>query len=103
MKMEKLSSTTKGVCELENYHYMEEQKRPLLFHTWPTAHFCEWFFLPRFSGVHHADIALRVRCARKLTGSEIQFSSVHREGRRWGGLRRAFLLGCSYLTISKDC
>ncbi|KAF4018152.1 hypothetical protein G4228_009409 [Cervus hanglu yarkandensis] len=41
MKMEKLSSTTKGVCELEDYHYGEERKRPPLFHTWPTAHFYE--------------------------------------------------------------
>ncbi|XP_027813229.2 cyclin-dependent kinase 2-interacting protein isoform X2 [Ovis aries] len=39
MKMEKLSSTTKGVCELEDYHHGEERKRPPLFHTWPTAHF----------------------------------------------------------------
>ncbi|XP_008062284.1 cyclin-dependent kinase 2-interacting protein isoform X2 [Carlito syrichta] len=40
-KMEKLSSTTKGICELEDYHYGEERKRPPLFHTWPTAHFYE--------------------------------------------------------------
>ncbi|XP_040112833.1 cyclin-dependent kinase 2-interacting protein isoform X4 [Oryx dammah] len=39
MKMEKLSSTTKGVCELEDYHHGEERKRPPLFHTWSTAHF----------------------------------------------------------------
>lgn len=41
MKMEKLSSTTKGICELENYHYREESSRPPLFHTWPTAFFYE--------------------------------------------------------------
>ncbi|CAH6852339.1 cyclin-dependent kinase 2-interacting protein [Phodopus roborovskii] len=41
MKMEKLSSTTKGVCELESYHYRGECNRPLLFHTWPTAFFYE--------------------------------------------------------------
>ncbi|KAM5177173.1 cyclin-dependent kinase 2-interacting protein isoform 3-T3 [Callospermophilus lateralis] len=39
VKMEKLSSTTKGICELENYHYGEESARPPLFHTWPTTHF----------------------------------------------------------------
>lgn len=39
--MEKLSSTTKGIYELENYHYGEENERPPLFHTWPTAHFCK--------------------------------------------------------------
>ncbi|XP_077910370.1 cyclin-dependent kinase 2-interacting protein isoform X1 [Halichoerus grypus] len=41
MKMEKLSSTTKGVCELENYHCGDGRHRPPLFHTWPTAHFYE--------------------------------------------------------------
>ncbi|KAM5273690.1 cyclin-dependent kinase 2-interacting protein [Ctenodactylus gundi] len=41
VKMEKLSSTTKGICELENYHYGEGCQRPPLFHTWPTAHFYE--------------------------------------------------------------
>ncbi|XP_062947267.1 cyclin-dependent kinase 2-interacting protein [Cynocephalus volans] len=41
VKMEKLSSTTKGICELENYHYGEESDRPPLFHTWPTTHFYE--------------------------------------------------------------
>ncbi|XP_002918909.1 cyclin-dependent kinase 2-interacting protein [Ailuropoda melanoleuca] len=41
MKMEKLSSTTKGVCELENYHYADGRHRPPLFHTWPTTHFYE--------------------------------------------------------------
>ncbi|XP_019494821.1 PREDICTED: cyclin-dependent kinase 2-interacting protein [Hipposideros armiger] len=41
VKMEKLSSTTKGVCELENYHYGQESKQLPLFHTWPTAHFYE--------------------------------------------------------------
>ncbi|XP_058596316.1 cyclin-dependent kinase 2-interacting protein isoform X1 [Neofelis nebulosa] len=40
-KMEKLSSTTKGICELENYHYGHERQRPPLFHTWPTAQFYE--------------------------------------------------------------
>lgn len=44
MKMEKLSSTTKGICELENYHYKEERNRPPLFHTWPTAFFCKYIF-----------------------------------------------------------
>lgn len=41
MKMEKLSSTTKGICELEDYHYREESNRPPLFHTWPTPFFYE--------------------------------------------------------------
>ncbi|XP_047587725.1 cyclin-dependent kinase 2-interacting protein-like [Lutra lutra] len=41
IKMEKLSSTTKGVYELENYHYRDGRPRPPLFHTWPTAHFSD--------------------------------------------------------------
>ncbi|XP_054423719.1 cyclin-dependent kinase 2-interacting protein isoform X2 [Pteronotus mesoamericanus] len=41
VKMEKLSSTTKGICELEKYHYGGDSRRPPLFHTWPTAHFYE--------------------------------------------------------------
>ncbi|XP_076777249.1 cyclin-dependent kinase 2-interacting protein [Arvicanthis niloticus] len=40
-KMEKLSSTTKGICELENYHSREASSQPPLFHTWPTAFFYE--------------------------------------------------------------
>ncbi|XP_036887661.1 cyclin-dependent kinase 2-interacting protein isoform X1 [Sturnira hondurensis] len=39
VKMEKLSSTTKGICELERYHHGEDGRRPPLFHTWPTARF----------------------------------------------------------------
>uniref|UniRef100_A0A8C5RSZ7 Cyclin-dependent kinase 2-interacting protein n=1 Tax=Laticauda laticaudata TaxID=8630 RepID=A0A8C5RSZ7_LATLA len=37
-KMEKLCSTTKGVCDLETYHHAAEPKAPL-FHTWPISHF----------------------------------------------------------------
>ncbi|XP_013929006.1 PREDICTED: cyclin-dependent kinase 2-interacting protein [Thamnophis sirtalis] len=39
-KMEKLCSTTKGVCDLETYHHAAEPKAPL-FHTWPVSHFHE--------------------------------------------------------------
>ncbi|XP_036986249.2 cyclin-dependent kinase 2-interacting protein isoform X1 [Artibeus jamaicensis] len=41
VKMEKLSSTTKGICELEKYHYGEDGRGAPLFHTWPTARFYE--------------------------------------------------------------
>lgn len=41
VKMEKLSSTTKGVWELEKYHHGPDGSQQPLFHTWPTAHFCE--------------------------------------------------------------
>ncbi|XP_044293194.1 cyclin-dependent kinase 2-interacting protein [Varanus komodoensis] len=38
-KMEKLCSTTKGICELETYHH-GDHKTPF-FHTWPTPYFYE--------------------------------------------------------------
>ncbi|XP_062974144.1 cyclin-dependent kinase 2-interacting protein [Elgaria multicarinata webbii] len=38
-KMEKLCSTTKGICDLETYHH-GEHKTPF-FHTWPTPYFYE--------------------------------------------------------------
>ncbi|XP_075471150.1 cyclin-dependent kinase 2-interacting protein isoform X2 [Ascaphus truei] len=40
LKMEKLSSTLKGVCELESYQYSGGVSKPTLFHTWPTTFFC---------------------------------------------------------------
>ncbi|XP_038603250.1 cyclin-dependent kinase 2-interacting protein [Tachyglossus aculeatus] len=40
-KMEKLTSTTKGICDLETFH-REVEKCPIpLFHTWPTTYFYE--------------------------------------------------------------
>uniref|UniRef100_A0A8D1G446 Cyclin dependent kinase 2 interacting protein n=1 Tax=Sus scrofa TaxID=9823 RepID=A0A8D1G446_PIG len=71
MKMEKLSSTTKGVCELENYHYTEEQKRPLLFHTWPTAHF--YAVSRRLSDMYGRELSLKRVVAQELA------HSVHRD------------------------
>ncbi|XP_074147335.1 cyclin-dependent kinase 2-interacting protein isoform X2 [Sminthopsis crassicaudata] len=38
VKMEKLTSTTKGICNLENYHHGNGNQTPL-FHTWPTTYF----------------------------------------------------------------
>ncbi|XP_074147334.1 cyclin-dependent kinase 2-interacting protein isoform X1 [Sminthopsis crassicaudata] len=40
VKMEKLTSTTKGICNLENYHHGNGNQTPL-FHTWPTTYFYE--------------------------------------------------------------
>ncbi|XP_069063407.1 cyclin-dependent kinase 2-interacting protein [Pleurodeles waltl] len=39
LKMERLTSTFKGVCSLESYHHSQEQHTTPLFHTWPTTHF----------------------------------------------------------------
>ncbi|XP_053545259.1 cyclin-dependent kinase 2-interacting protein [Bombina bombina] len=41
LKMEKLSLTLKGVCDLEDYHYKEDDAKPVHFHTWPTKAFYE--------------------------------------------------------------
>ncbi|XP_048805638.1 cyclin-dependent kinase 2-interacting protein isoform X3 [Lagopus muta] len=40
LKMEKLSSTTKGICDLEKFHHGAGSCTAPLFHTWPTAYFC---------------------------------------------------------------
>lgn len=41
LKMEKLSSTTKGICDLEKFHHGAGSCTAPLFHTWPTAYFCK--------------------------------------------------------------
>ncbi|XP_072283673.1 cyclin-dependent kinase 2-interacting protein [Pyxicephalus adspersus] len=41
MKMEKLTSTFKGVCDLEAFQCRGEASCPVLFHTWPTSLFYE--------------------------------------------------------------
>ncbi|XP_072486277.1 cyclin-dependent kinase 2-interacting protein isoform X2 [Notamacropus eugenii] len=41
VKMEKLTSTTKGICNLENYHRGNGKYQTPLFHTWPTTYFYE--------------------------------------------------------------
>ncbi|XP_021256919.1 cyclin-dependent kinase 2-interacting protein isoform X1 [Numida meleagris] len=41
LKMEKLSSTTKGICDLETFHHGAGNRTAPLFHTWPTVYFYE--------------------------------------------------------------
>uniref|UniRef100_A0A6I8NGZ3 Cyclin dependent kinase 2 interacting protein n=1 Tax=Ornithorhynchus anatinus TaxID=9258 RepID=A0A6I8NGZ3_ORNAN len=41
LKMEKLTSTTKGICDLETYHHRVGKCPVPLFHTWPTTYFYE--------------------------------------------------------------
>ncbi|XP_016021487.2 cyclin-dependent kinase 2-interacting protein isoform X2 [Rousettus aegyptiacus] len=67
VKMEKLSSTTKGVCELENYHYGAEGGRPVLFHTWPTAHFYE--VSRQLSDMYGKELRLKRAIAEELAHS----------------------------------
>ncbi|XP_012869517.1 PREDICTED: cyclin-dependent kinase 2-interacting protein [Dipodomys ordii] len=64
VKMEKLSSTTKGICELENYYYGEEHRRPPLFHTWPTTYFYE--VSHQLSDMYRKDLLLKHTVAAEL-------------------------------------
>ncbi|NXA39382.1 CINP protein, partial [Eudromia elegans] len=41
VKMEKLCSTTKGICDLEAFHHRAGKCAAPLFHTWPTPYFYE--------------------------------------------------------------
>ncbi|XP_004836972.1 cyclin-dependent kinase 2-interacting protein [Heterocephalus glaber] len=68
VKMEKLSSTTKGICELENYYYGEENRRPPLFHTWPTAHFYE--VSSKLSNMYGRELLLK-----RTVGAELAHSA----------------------------
>ncbi|XP_023587435.1 cyclin-dependent kinase 2-interacting protein isoform X1 [Trichechus manatus latirostris] len=66
-KMEKLTSTTKGICDLENYHYGEESQRPPLFHTWPTAHF--YAVSRRLSDMYRKELLLKRTIVEELAHS----------------------------------
>ncbi|XP_006879242.1 PREDICTED: cyclin-dependent kinase 2-interacting protein [Elephantulus edwardii] len=68
MKMEKLSSTTKGVCDLEDYHHGEESQRPPLFHTWPTTHF--YTVSRRLSDSYGKELLLKRTIVEELAHSE---------------------------------
>ncbi|KAM4014368.1 cyclin-dependent kinase 2-interacting protein [Anomaloglossus baeobatrachus] len=57
LKMEKLTSTFKGVCELEDYQRRGEEPGPVLFHTWPTAVFYETSF--KMSEMYKKEITLK--------------------------------------------
>ncbi|XP_023402317.1 cyclin-dependent kinase 2-interacting protein isoform X2 [Loxodonta africana] len=67
VKMEKLTSTTKGICDLENYHYGEESQRPLLFHTWPTADF--YAVSRRLSDMYAKELLLKRTIVEELAHS----------------------------------
>uniref|UniRef100_A0A8C0ZF85 Cyclin dependent kinase 2 interacting protein n=1 Tax=Cyanistes caeruleus TaxID=156563 RepID=A0A8C0ZF85_CYACU len=41
LKMEKLTSTTKAICDLETFHHGAGNCMAPFFHTWPTPHFYE--------------------------------------------------------------
>ncbi|XP_027991437.1 cyclin-dependent kinase 2-interacting protein isoform X1 [Eptesicus fuscus] len=64
VKMEKLSSTTKGVWELEKYHHGQDSSQPPLFHTWPTAQFYETS--RRLSDMYGAELLLKRTIVEEL-------------------------------------
>lgn len=41
LKMEKLTSTTKAICDLETFHRGAGSCTAPFFHTWPTPYFCK--------------------------------------------------------------
>ncbi|XP_072786545.1 cyclin-dependent kinase 2-interacting protein isoform X2 [Taeniopygia guttata] len=41
LKMEKLTSTTKAICDLETFHHRAGNCKAPFFHTWPTPYFYE--------------------------------------------------------------
>ncbi|CAI9607110.1 unnamed protein product, partial [Staurois parvus] len=57
MKMEKLTSTFKGVCDLEAFQCRGETPCPVLFHTWPTSLFYETS--QRMSDMYKKEMALK--------------------------------------------
>ncbi|XP_077125379.1 cyclin-dependent kinase 2-interacting protein [Ranitomeya variabilis] len=57
LKMEKLTSTFKGVCDLEDYQCQGENHRPILFLTWPTTLFYETSL--KMSEMYKKEISLK--------------------------------------------
>ncbi|XP_071972318.1 cyclin-dependent kinase 2-interacting protein [Engystomops pustulosus] len=57
LKMEKLTSTFKGVCDLEAYQCSGDIPRPILFHTWPTNLFYETSL--KMSEMYKKEISLK--------------------------------------------
>lgn len=57
LRMEKLTSTCRGVCDLEAYQCGGENPRPILFHTWPTTLFYETSL--KMSEMYKKEISLK--------------------------------------------
>ncbi|KAM4818673.1 cyclin-dependent kinase 2-interacting protein-like [Thomomys bottae] len=67
VKMEKLSSTTKGICELQKCHNGEEHRRPCLSHIWSKPHFYE--VSRQLSDIYQKDLPLKCTVAADLAHS----------------------------------
>ncbi|XP_075782659.1 cyclin-dependent kinase 2-interacting protein isoform X2 [Pelodiscus sinensis] len=64
LKMEKLYSTTKGICDLETYHYENGDCRAPLFHTWPTMYFYEVSF--KLSEMYKKELQLKQTIVQEI-------------------------------------
>ncbi|XP_067411132.1 cyclin-dependent kinase 2-interacting protein isoform X2 [Emydura macquarii macquarii] len=64
LKMEKLCATTKGICDLETYHYENGDCRTPLFHTWPTTYFYEVSF--KLSEMYKKELLLKQTVAQEI-------------------------------------
>ncbi|XP_032633292.1 cyclin-dependent kinase 2-interacting protein isoform X4 [Chelonoidis abingdonii] len=64
LKMEKLCSTTKGICDLETYHYENGDCRTPLFHTWPTTYFYEVSF--KLTEMYKKEIRLKQTIVQEI-------------------------------------
>uniref|UniRef100_A0A8C5QUM5 Cyclin dependent kinase 2 interacting protein n=1 Tax=Leptobrachium leishanense TaxID=445787 RepID=A0A8C5QUM5_9ANUR len=56
-RMKKLSSTLKGVCDLEAYQCSHNSSKPVLFHTWPTTLFYETSL--KMSNMYEKEVSLK--------------------------------------------
>ncbi|KYO45400.1 cyclin-dependent kinase 2-interacting protein [Alligator mississippiensis] len=64
LKMEKLTSTTKGVCDLETYHSRDGRCKAPLFHTWPTSYFYETSF--KLSEMYKEELQLKQTIVQEI-------------------------------------
>ncbi|XP_066463578.1 cyclin-dependent kinase 2-interacting protein isoform X1 [Eleutherodactylus coqui] len=70
LKMEKLTSTFKGVCDLEAYQCSGENPRPILFHTWPTTLFYETSL--KMSEMYKKEISLKAMIVGEIAHTSDQ-------------------------------
>uniref|UniRef100_A0A4X2K9D6 Cyclin dependent kinase 2 interacting protein n=1 Tax=Vombatus ursinus TaxID=29139 RepID=A0A4X2K9D6_VOMUR len=69
-KMEKSTSTTKEICNLENYHSGNGNCQTPLFHTWPTTYFYEVSL--KLSEMYKKEILFKCIIVEELTHAKNQ-------------------------------
>ncbi|KAM9294314.1 cyclin-dependent kinase 2-interacting protein [Gastrophryne carolinensis] len=70
VKMEKLTLTFKGVCDLEDFQCRNDEARPVLFQTWPTALFYETS--QKMSDMYKKEISLKRTIAGEIAHASDQ-------------------------------